>query len=129
MSLMLLAVAPSMITIYIYFKNRFEKEPWTLLLKNFILGATVSVLLTLIPGKLTTELLPLLDQNHLLGVFIKAFFVVGLVKESSKYVVVRHIAQRNKEFDEPFDGIVYAVMVSMGFATLENILYVYSYGY
>lgn len=130
MSLILLAVAPSMIIIiYIYFKDRFEKEPWTLLLKNFILGATVSVLLTLILGKLTTELLPLLDQNHLLDVFIKAFFVVGLVEEFSKYVVVRYIAQRNKEFDEPFDGIVYAVMVSMGFATLENILYVYSYGY
>ena len=76
-----------------------------------------------------TDILPLLDQNHLLDVFIKAFFVVGLVEEFSKYVVVRYIAQRNKEFDEPFDGIVYAVMVSMGFATLENILYVYSYGY
>ena len=37
-------------------------------------------------------------------------------------------AYRKKEFDEPFDGIVYAVMVGMGFATVENISYVSQYG-
>ena len=42
---------------------------------------------------------------------------------------MRFYAQRNNEFNEPFDGIVYAVMVSMGFAALENILYTFQYGY
>lgn len=130
MNLLLLAIAPSMIImVYIYFKDKFEREPFRLLLKNFILGATVSIILTFIIGGLLTRFLPVLDNESILDMFIKAFFVVALVEEFSKYVIVRYAAQRNKEFDEPFDGIVYAVMVSMGFATLENVLYVYSYGF
>jgi len=130
MNLLLLAVAPSMIIIvYIYFKDKFEREPWGLLIKNFILGATVSIILTFAIGRLVSDLLSPLDENAIFDMFIKAFFVVALVEEFSKYVIVRYVAQRNKEFDEPFDGIVYAVMVSMGFATLENVLYVYSYGF
>ncbi len=61
--------------------------------------------------------------------FVKAFVIVALVEEFSKYIIVRYFAQVRREFNEPFDGIVYAVMVSMGFATLENILYVFQYGF
>lgn len=130
MNLLLLAIAPSMIIIaYIYFKDKFEREPWTLLVKNFFLGATVSVLLTLGISRLLDGILPALDTFSVVDMFVKAFVAVALVEEFSKYVIVRYVAQRNKEFDEPFDGIVYAVMVSMGFATLENVLYVYSYGF
>ncbi|MEQ6124623.1 PrsW family glutamic-type intramembrane protease [Pseudotenacibaculum sp. MALMAid0570] len=129
MDLLLLAIAPSMIIIaYIYFKDKFEREPWKLLFKNFILGATVSVVLTCVLGYLAVILFPSLSENSIFDMFIKAFFVVALVEEFSKYIIVRYAAQKNKEFDEPFDGIVYAVMVSMGFATLENVLYVYTYG-
>jgi RsiW-degrading membrane proteinase PrsW (M82 family) len=53
---------------------------------------------------------------------------VALVEEFSKFAFVRFVLYRNKNFNEPFDGIVYAVMVSMGFATFENVMYVYSYG-
>jgi RsiW-degrading membrane proteinase PrsW (M82 family) len=51
------------------------------------------------------------------------------VEEFSKFAFVRFILYRNKNFNEPFDGIVYAVMVSMGFATLENVFYVFNFGY
>ena len=130
MELLLLAVAPSMIImIYIYFKDKFEKEPFKLLLKNFLLGAIVSVGLTFLIGGYLGKLFGPLDRQSITDMLIKAFVVVALVEEFSKYIIVRFVAQRNKEFDEPFDGIVYAVMVSMGFATLENVLYVYSYGF
>lgn len=130
MSLLLLAVAPSMIIMgYIYFRDKFEREPFGLLLKNFLLGATVSIILTFALSKLLEGVLPPLDRFSIIDMFIKAFVAVALVEEFSKYLIVRYVAQRNKEFDEPFDGIVYAVMVSMGFATLENVLYVYSYGF
>jgi RsiW-degrading membrane proteinase PrsW (M82 family) len=49
---------------------------------------------------------------------------VALVEEFSKYIFVRGILYRNPNFNEPFDGIVYSVMVGMGFATLENVMYV-----
>ncbi len=54
---------------------------------------------------------------------------MALVEEFSKYIIVRFYAQKNKEFNEPFDGIVYALMVSMGLAALENILYTFQYGF
>jgi RsiW-degrading membrane proteinase PrsW (M82 family) len=130
MKLLLLAVAPSMVIIlYIYIKDKFEKEPWHMLVKSFFLGAVVSVMLTFAIGYTVKQILPSLDSNSMVDMFIKAFVVVALVEEFSKYVVVRYFAQKNKEFNEPFDGIVYAVMVSMGFATLENVLYVFIYGY
>jgi len=130
MTLFLLAVAPSMIIIiYIYVKDKFEKEPWKLLAKNFFLGATLSVAATFAIGKLLTDILPAMSNESLVDMFVKAFIVVALVEEFSKYIIVRYFAQRNNAFNEPFDGIVYAVMVSMGFATLENVLYVFSYGF
>ncbi|WP_298881653.1 PrsW family glutamic-type intramembrane protease [uncultured Polaribacter sp.] len=129
MELLLLAIAPAFIVIlYIYFKDKFEKEPVSFLFKNFILGATASILLTVVLGTIAAKLIPLTNEASVVQQFLKAFIVVALVEEFSKYVIVRFYAQRNKEFNEPFDGIVYAVMVSMGFAALENVLYVFQYG-
>lgn len=129
MDLLLLAIAPAMVIIvYIYLKDRYEKEPFKLLAKNFFLGAIVSVLITIVLGTLLGYVLPLTNEKSIFQMLIKAFIVVALIEEFSKYIIVRYVAQRDKEFDEPFDGIVYAVMVSMGFATLENVIYVLQYG-
>ncbi len=65
--------------------------------------------------------LPLTNHTSIIQQFIKAFFVVALTEEFSKYIIVRYYAQKNTAFNEPFDGIMYAVMVSMGFAATENI--------
>ncbi|PWG06489.1 PrsW family intramembrane metalloprotease [Polaribacter aquimarinus] len=129
MNLFLLAIAPvTIVILYIYFKDKFEKEPISFLFKNFLLGATLSILITAILGVIAAKLIPLTNGQSILQQFLKAFFVVALVEEFSKYLIVRYFAQSNKEFNEPFDGIVYAVMVSMGFAALENVLYVFQYG-
>ena len=129
MNLLLLAIAPVLIVVlYIYFKDKFEKEPKGFLFKNFLLGATASILITAIVGVFAAKLIPLTNVTSVLQQFLKAFFVVALVEEFSKYIIVRYYSQKSKEFNEPFDGIVYAVMVSMGFAALENVLYVFQYG-
>ena len=129
MELLALALAPAIvIMIYIYIKDKYEREPIKLLLKNFGLGATASIIITLIIGVILKIIFPTADPLSISQQFFKAFVVVALVEEFSKYIVVRFYAQRNKEFDEPFDGIVYAVMVSMGFAALENIMYVFQFG-
>ena len=130
MNLLFLAIAPVIVVIlYIYFKDKYEKEPIKILAISFLLGATVSIILTFIIGYIASSLVPLTDVKSVSQQFIKAFFTVALVEEFSKYIIVRFYAQRNNEFNEPFDGIVYAVMVSMGFAALENILYTFQYGY
>ena len=129
MTLLLLSIAPAMIIIvFIYLKDKFEKEPIHFLFKNFLMGAFFSILVTLLLGTLLSNFLQLNDAKSIFQQFIKAFIVVALVEEFSKYIIVKYYAQKNKEFNEPFDGIVYAVMVSIGFAALENILYVFQYG-
>ena len=129
MVLLALALAPAIvIMIYIYIKDKYEKEPVKFVLKNFGLGATASIIMTLLIGVILKMIFPKADPLSIVEQFFKAFVVVALVEEFSKYIIVRYYAQRNKEFDEPFDGIVYAVMVSMGFAALENILYVFQFG-
>lgn len=128
-NLLLLSVAPAMIVVlHIYFKDKFEKEPIPFLAKNFLLGAFFSVFITVIFGIILNVIIPLEGLPKILQEFIRAFIIVALVEEFSKFIVVKYYAQKNIEFNEPFDGIVYAVMVSMGFAALENILYVFQYG-
>jgi len=129
LTVLLLSVSPAMIIIlYIYFKDKFEKEPIGFLFKNFLMCAILSVIITIILSAILNIVFPLTDEISIYQQFIKAFLVVGLVEEFSKYIIVRFYAQKSSEFNEPFDGIVYAVMVSMGFAALENVLYVFQYG-
>ncbi|MBU2940364.1 PrsW family intramembrane metalloprotease [Lacinutrix sp. C3R15] len=127
MYLLSLAIAPVFIIIlYIYYKDKYDKEPKRLLLYSFLLGAIVSIIVTTILYIISDYTIPIAIKGNtsVLQLFIKAFFIVGFIEEFSKYIIVRYFAQNKKAFNEQFDGIVYAVMVSMGFAATENILYV-----
>lgn len=104
--------------------DKHEKEPVRELIINFLLGAIVSIIITTLLYVIIEIPLPLHDHTSIFEQFIKAFFVVGLTEEFSKYVIIRYYAQPHKEFNEPFDGIIYSVMVSMGFAATENMMYV-----
>ena len=112
-----------------YFKDKYKKESIKIIARSFFLGTTVSIILTFTIGYIASSLLPITTAKSISQQFIKAFFTVALVEEFSKYVIVRFYAQKNKEFNEPLDGIVYAITVSMGFAALENILYTFQYGF
>jgi RsiW-degrading membrane proteinase PrsW (M82 family) len=125
MNLLISAIAPVfIIIIYIYIKDKYEKEPKRLLLLSFISGAIVSILISTLLYFGFEFVLPLNNHYSIQEQFIKAFFVVGLSEEFSKYIIVRYVSQPRKAFNEPFDGIIYAVMVSMGFAATENLMYV-----
>ena len=130
MQLVFLAIAPILtISTYIYIQDKHEKEPVGLLLKLFLLGAIVSVAIVFGLYFFTGKLIPVTDKYSIVQQFVQAFFVVALSEEFSKYVIVKYIAQPKKDFNEPYDGIIYAVMVSMGFACTENIMYVLQGGY
>ncbi len=127
LTLLSLALAPGIaIGIYIYLKDHHEREPIALLLMSFFYGALSTVITLLISWPLTANVS--IDPNSVTDQFLNAFFLVALVEEFSKFLFVRFILYNNKNFNEPFDGIVYALMVSMGFATLENVLYTFQYG-
>lgn len=129
MSLIIAALVPVvLVIIYIYIKDRYEKEPKRLLLYSFLLGAFISIMITSFLYTIFDIILPL-DSSVVFQQFIKAFFIVGFTEEFSKYIIVRYYNQHKAAFNEPFDGIVYAVMVSMGFAATENIMYVLDGGF
>ena len=128
LSLLSLALAPgAAIVLYIYLKDKHEREPFSLLLISFLYGG-LSTLITLFISW-PVNILILTKDDDVVQQFFNAFFKVALVEEFSKFIFVRFILYYNKNFNEPFDGIVYAVMVSMGFATVENIMYVFQYGF
>ncbi len=118
-----LAAAPGVaIALYIYLKDKHEREPLTLLLLSFFYGAFSTIVTLLISWPV--DVLIILRKGDVVHEFVDAMFKVALVEEFSKFIFVRFILYNNKNFNEPFDGIVYSVMVGMGFATLENVLYV-----
>lgn len=123
LSLLAIALAPGVcIMVFIYLKDHHEREPIGLLLRSFLYGVA-SIFVTLIITGLYEQFITF-DEQDTFHQGLNAFLGVALVEEFSKFIFVRGILYNNKNFNEPFDGIVYAVMVGMGFATLENVLYV-----
>ena len=129
MLLLALAIAPGLaISLYIFFKDQYNREPRRHLIISFFLGI-LSAGIALIAETFLTGIAKNFLQESILTTAIHAFLFVALTEEWSKYIMVRVYAFPKPEFDEPFDGIVYSVMVSMGFATIENIGYVMEHGY
>ena len=125
--LLAIALAPGLaIMVYIYLHDKHEKEPIGLLVRSFFFGFG-SVIITLVISTIIGTFITI-NESDVSEQAVHAFIIVALVEEFSKFVFVRGILYRNKNFNEPFDGIVYAVMVSMGFATLENVLYAFEGG-
>lgn len=121
--LLALALAPGVaIGLYIYLKDKHEREPVGLLMRSFFFGI-LSVFVTLLISRVIGNFITI-DEQSVSDQAVHAFLIVALVEEFSKFIFVRGILYNNSNFNEPFDGIVYSVMVSMGFATFENILYV-----
>lgn len=129
MILLALAIAPGLaISLYIFFKDQYNREPRRHLVISFFLGI-LSAGIALIAETFLMDISRNVLPASILNTAIQAFLFVALVEEWCKYIMVRSYAFPQPEFDEPFDGIVYAVMVSMGFATIENIGYVMEHGY
>ncbi len=107
------------ICLYFFYKDMYNKEPGLNLAVSFILGGAA-----IFPALLFEESLgPGLIDGSVTGVAIFSFLVVAFSEETSKFIGFRLYSFSQRSFDEPFDGIIYAVMVSMGFATAENIKY------
>ena len=123
-----LALAPgAAIGLYIYWKDEHEREPIGLLVKSFFLGVASTVITLLISWPINA-IIPI-DPASVTQQAVHAFILVALIEEFSKFIFVRWVLYPNPNFNEPYDGIVYAVTVSLGFAGLENILYVWDGGF
>lgn len=127
-SLIIIAVVPAIaLMVYIFSKDKVEKEPAGLLLKLALLGV-VSTFLATATEWLGSLLISGLGAKTLAYMVVENFIVVGLSEEFFKYIVMKKVTWNDKAFNYTFDAVVYAVFVSLGFALWENILYSFSYG-
>jgi RsiW-degrading membrane proteinase PrsW (M82 family) len=126
-NLLFISLAPILIiAFYIYNRDKYEKEPIPLLLKALFAG-----ILIVLPVVLIEKLLsyPSEMMEGLPAVAYTAFAVAALTEEGMKFLAFLFFFWNNRNFNEKFDGIVYSVYIALGFAGIENILYVYSGGY
>ena len=119
------AIIPAAVLMYIVYKaDKIEKEPAGLLVKLFLFGvlSTLSALVLEIVGQLVLTIF--FYPDSLIYNALLMFCVVALSEEAGKYVVVKKVAWKDPAFNYTFDGVVYAVFSSLGFAALENLMYV-----
>lgn len=115
-----LAILPVIaLMIYVYKSDKYEKEPLGMLLTAFVLG------ILSIPVVLLFDMI-FEDLFFSESVFFQAFLQAGIPEEFAKWLLFMAVIWRNKNFNEYFDGIVYACFISLGFACVENIMYVFN---
>ena len=122
-----IAILPVVVLmVYIYRQDKYQKEPIKTLIKAFVGGLLSIPLDILIVSLIDSALGGTALANT---VFFSAFLEAGIPEELSKFLIFMIFIWRDKNFDEYFDGIVYASFIGLGFACLENIGYVFEYGF
>lgn len=122
MAILTAAISPAVaIMTFIYLSKRIELEPLPLIIRMFIIGVIMVFPIMFIQYAFEVE-----------GVFhnplMKSVFLVGLLEEFSKWFFLLFVAYRHSDFDHHYDGIIYGVAVSLGFATIENIIFLFQNG-
>jgi len=126
MNLLILALAPVVIIlVYVYIRDKYEREPIGFLLKALLVGMLIVIPVIFVEDFLSgfSNLFP-----GLLHAAYDGFVVAAFTEELFKFIAFMWLIWNNKNFNEKFDGIVYAVFISLGFAAVENVMYVFSNG-
>lgn len=120
----ILSVLPFIVLIrYFYLRDRKNKEPLRMIIFSFLFG-----IFLVFPAILLESIFSEVFEVFQIKQVYRAGLNGGIVEESLKFLAFIFLIYRNKNFDEPFDAIFYSVLISLGFAFLENIFYITSYG-
>ncbi len=123
------AVLPAIILLqYIYKHDTVEKEPVGLIVHLLLMGVVAALGASILEGIAQSVLDAVVAPGTRLHTVLLAFLVVAAVEEGMKFWLMKRKTWNHPAFNYRFDGIVYAVTVSLGFAAYENILYVLNYG-
>ena len=123
--LVILAIIPAIVIIaYIFHKDKIEKEPISLLVSLFFLGCATIIPAGELESGISKAIGSSMSSSSSAYCFIMCFLVIAPAEEGCKFLVLRLRTWKNRNFNYTFDAIVYAVVTSLGFATLENIMYV-----
>ena len=123
------AVIPPLILLYIIYRmDKIEREPVNLLVSLFLRGA-VGMIPILILEVIGDRVIGIFSWNEMLYLFFAYFVIPGFIEEGVKYQVLVRRIWNEPNFNYTFDAIVYAVFVSLGFAAVENVMYVLTTGF
>ncbi len=126
--LLLISFTPGLFWLWFFLRrSSYRPAPLRLIAVTFGLGCLAIIPAVIIEWALLGESF-LEEGAGLGGIAAGMLFVVGPVEEACKFLAVRLKAYRSLYFDEPIDGLVYAAAASLGFASLENALFVYEFG-
>ena len=123
------AVIPAIaLLVYVYRRDRIDKEPLTLLLSLVLYGIIATSIAKLLERVGVFALDHLLQPGSMLSQIILYFGIVAYAEEGAKYALLKRRTWNSPDFNCLFDAVVYAVFISLGFALWENIAYVFIYG-
>ena len=126
---LVMAIAPSLLLVWYYYKQDMKKpEPKRLVTKIFLLGIVFTIP-AIILEVLFDEMFVFVMRDSIVYHLFKAFIVAALIEELIKLLIVKWFVYNHDHFDEVMDGIVYTIMASLGFACMENIIYVIDGGF
>ncbi|MCT8138865.1 intramembrane metalloprotease PrsW [Anaerobacillus sp. CMMVII] len=121
-SIIFASLAPSLsLLCFFYLKDKYNSEPLGMVLRSFIFGVLLVFPVLVIQYAFK-------EEGLLLTPISQAFISAGLFEEFFKWFILFYIAYKHAEFNQHYDGIVYGVSVSLGFATMENVFYLLAYG-
>jgi RsiW-degrading membrane proteinase PrsW (M82 family) len=126
--LLLVAMAPCAFWLWIIYKwDKYKPEPKWLIIRTFFYGLLVAIPVALIE----TLLYPNAAQavGSVSSSAYLAFIVAGVTEEAGKFIIVRQTVYSSPHFEEPADGLVYAAAAALGFASLENAIYIFAFGW
>ncbi len=128
-NLLLVSLAPVAIILgYIYIRDKYDREPIGLLLKTLVAGALITIPIILLES-LLQRFTPDASLGSRISAAYTAFVVAAFSEELLKFAALFLIIWNNRNFNEKFDGIVYSVFISLGFAAVENLMYVFGNGF
>jgi len=128
-NLMALAIIPGLLlVIYVYKKDKVEKEPVNLIIRIILYGV-ISCIAAGFIETFESSFLPQYEKGTIEYALTTSFLCAALVEETVKYLAMRLGSWKYPGFNYRFDGIVYGVSAGVGFAIYENIMYVASYGF
>lgn len=124
------AAIPALLLLFLVYRmDRLEKEPIRLLIKLALFGF-IAAACAVVTERIGTAIMDSVWSSYTFSyAFVMYYFVVALSEEGFKYLFLRIASWRAPSFDCQFDGVVYAVFASLGFALIENILYVIQFGF
>lgn len=130
--LLFISILPVVVIAIFLYKKDIRKESPELLTKLFI-GGFGSAIMVMIISLIIKPLFPILSETDveldMLSLLFNVFIGVALVEELCKWIVLYKTSYNHEEFDEFYDMIIYAVFVSLGFAAIENVIYVSQLGF